>query len=172
MRIRGTPVCVHWSVLAIVALILAGVIRQPLLSLVAIICYLSVILIHETGHLLVARRMRCSVNEIRLYPIFGITRFQAPRSKFDHCLIAWGGVLAQAVVAVPIVILVSLFGYSRFEPINAVVGILGYFSLGVALFNLLPFRPLDGSIAWGIIPETFKKLRSSAQGRSRDRSLY
>jgi Zn-dependent protease len=81
-----------------------------------------------------------------------------PWSKLDHCIIAWGGVIAQAVVALPIVVAVSLFGYSRFEPINAVVAILGFFSLGVALFNLLPIRPLDGSIAWGIIPEACKYL--------------
>lgn len=162
MRIRGTPVYVHWSVLLIVLLILAGVIRRPAESFLAITAYLSVLLIHETGHLIAARRMRCFVDEIRLYPIFGITRFEAPRSKFDHCVIAWGGVLAQFVVAVPIVILVSICGYSRFEQVNAVLAILGFFSLGVALFNLLPFRPLDGSIAWAIIPEGFKRLRSGA----------
>ena len=159
MRIQGTPVYVHWSVLVIVLLILAGVIRRPVESLLAMTAYLSVLLIHETGHLVAARRMHCFVDEIRLYPIFGITKFQAPWSKFDHCVIAWGGVIAQTVVAAPIIGFVSIFGYSRFEPINAIFAILGFFSLGVALFNLLPVRPLDGSIAWAIVPESFKRLR-------------
>jgi hypothetical protein len=61
-----------------------------------------------------------------------------PWSKFDHCVIAWGGVLAQAVVAAPIVVGVTLFGYTRFEAVHAVLAILGFFSVGVAIFNLLP----------------------------------
>ena len=109
LPIQGTPVHVHWSVWVIVALILSNVIRHPLESGLALAAYLTVLLIHETGHLVAARRMRCDVHEIRLYPIFGITTFQTPWSKFDHCVIAWGGVIAQAGVAIPIVILVSIF---------------------------------------------------------------
>ena len=62
-----------------------------------------------------------------LYPIFGITKFETSWSRFDHCVIAWGGVIAQSVVALPIVGWVILFGYTRFEPINAVLAILGFF---------------------------------------------
>jgi len=167
MRIRGTPVYVHWSVWAIAALILVNVIHHPLTSLLALMAYLSVLLVHETGHLVTARRMHCDVNQIRLYPIFGVTAFQTPWSKFDHCVIAWGGVIAQAIIAIPIVILVSIFGYSTFEPINAVLAILGFFNIGVAIFNLLPIKPLDGSIAWTIIPEAFRQFRSRAGTRRR-----
>ena len=167
MRIRGTPVYVHWSVLLIVALILLNVVKHPAESLLGMAAYLAVLLIHEFGHLIAARRMHCFVEEICLYPVFGITRFQAPWSKFDHCIIAWGGVLAQAIAAVPVVIGVSLFGYSRFEPLNAVLAILGFFSLGVAIFNLLPIRPLDGSIAWAIIPEAIKRARGRHRADSR-----
>jgi membrane-associated protease RseP (regulator of RpoE activity) len=138
LRIKGVPVYVHWSVWAIVALILFNVIRHPLESLLGLVAYLSVLLIHETGHLIAAQRMHCEVLSIRLYPIFGATNFEMPWSKFDHCVIAWGGVLAQAVVAAPIVVGVTLFGYTRFEAVHAVLAILGFFSVGVAIFNLLP----------------------------------
>ncbi len=64
-----------------------------------------------------------------------------PWSKFDHCVIAWGGVIARAVVAVPILLVVTLYGYTRFEATNAVLALLGFFSVGVAVFNLLPVKP-------------------------------
>lgn len=159
LRINGVPVLVHWSVWVIVALILFNVIRNPLGSILALLAYLGMFLIHETGHLVAAEKMHCEVFWIRIYPICGITSFEIPWSKFDHCVIAWGGVIAQGIVFTPIVVAVALFGYTRFEPVNAVLAILGFFSLGTALFNLLPLRPLDGSIAWAIIPEAFKRLR-------------
>jgi len=110
--------------------------------------------------------MRCEVFSVRLYPIFGITKFEAPWSKFDHCVIAWGGVIAQAVVALPIIGWITLFGYTRFEPINAALALLGFFSMGVAVFNLLPIPPLDGVTAWAIIPEALRRARHKTTRRS------
>jgi Zn-dependent protease len=110
--------------------------------------------------------MHCEVLSIQLYPVFGITKFETPWSRFDHCVIAWGGVIAQAAVALPVVGWVILFGYTRFEPLNALLALLGFFSLGVAAFNLLPIAPLDGAIAWAIIPESIKRLRAHRGSRS------
>ncbi len=163
MRIRGVGVYLHWTVLLIAAIILLNVIRHPLMSLLGLTAYLSVLLIHESGHMIAAQRLYCKVLSIEIYPIFGFCRFEMPWSRFDHCVIAWGGVLAQAVVAGPVVLYVSMFRYTRFQPINAVLALLGFFSLGVAAFNLLPIPRLDGSIAWGIIPEGIKRLRRDSR---------
>ncbi len=165
MRVKGVPVYVHWSVLLIAALILVNVIHRPVSSLLGLTAYLGVLLIHECGHLIAAQRMRCEVLSIHLYPIFGITRFETPWSKFDHCVIAWGGVIAQAVVALPVVGWIALFGYTRFQPVNAVLALLGFFNLGVAAFNLLPISPLDGAIAWAIIPESIRRVRNKTASR-------
>jgi membrane-associated protease RseP (regulator of RpoE activity) len=94
---------------------------------------------------------------IELYPIWGITRFSQPYSRFDHCVIAWGGVVAQAIVAVPLIAVAETLGYTRFQPLNAILAIFGFFSLGVALFNLIPAPPLDGAVAWGLLPALFKR---------------
>jgi Zn-dependent protease len=158
-RLRGVDLYVHWTVFAVAALILAGVARRPLLSVVGLTAFLSVLLIHEAGHLIAAQRKGCEVISIELYPFFGFTQFGTPWSGFDHCVIAWGGVIAQAVVAIPILVLVELFGYSRFEAVNMLIAILCYYSIFVAFFNLLPIRPLDGSVAWGIIPAWFAERR-------------
>jgi Zn-dependent protease len=167
MRVKGVSVYLHWSVLLIVLLILLNALHHPAVALLGLIAYFGVLLIHECGHLIAAQRLHCEVFSIDLYPIFGLTRFQTPWSRLDHCIIAWGGVLAQAVVALPLVILVKTFGYTRFEPVNAVLALLGFFSIGVAAFNLLPIRPLDGAMAWRIVPELFKRASNSRKSQFR-----
>jgi Zn-dependent protease len=159
-QIRGVDTYVHWTVIVVAAFILAGVIRRPGLSLLGLAAYFGVLLIHETGHLIAAQRKRCAVFSVELYPVFGVTRFETPWSRLDHCVIAWGGVLAQAVVAIPLLVWVAVFGYTRFEAVNMLFAILGFFSVGVALFNLLPIAPLDGATAWGIFPALLARRRS------------
>jgi Zn-dependent protease len=161
-QIRGVDTYVHWTVFLVAAVILAGVLRHPGLTLLGLAAYWGVLLIHETGHLIAAQRLGCTVFSIELYPIFGITRFGTPWSRIDHCKIAWAGVMAQAAIAIPIVVWVVAFGYTRFEAVNMLFVILGFFSLGTAAFNLLPTRPLDGATAWGIFAALW------AQRRSRD----
>ena len=90
--------------------------------------YWGVLLIHETGHLIAAQRLGCPVYSIELDPIFGITRFGTSGSRLDLCKIAWAGVLAQTAVAAPLVAWVALFGYTRFEALNMLFAILGFFS--------------------------------------------
>jgi membrane-associated protease RseP (regulator of RpoE activity) len=168
MKIRGVDVYVHWTVFLIAAFMILGAIQRPALTIVGLICYLSVFLIHETGHLLTAHRRRSEVFSVKLYPIFGITSFESPWTRLDHCIIAWGGVLAQAVIAIPLVLWVKVFGFTPFEPLNAVFAILGFFSLGVALFNLLPIPPLDGATAWGLFPALIERARKGKRKTSTD----
>lgn len=159
MQVKGVNVYVHWSVFCVAAFFLLGALREPWMALVGMICWLGIILIHECGHLVAAQRKKCYVLEIELYPIFGVTRFELPWSRVDRAVIAWGGVIAQAVVAIPCVVLILVFGYSRFEIVNEVLVLLGFFSLLIAAFNLLPFPPLDGDTAWDIIPALYARAR-------------
>jgi stage IV sporulation protein FB len=157
MEIRGVKVFVHWSVLLIGAIILLGAFDAPSLAFAVLGAYYGVILLHECGHMVAAQRRGCAVWSIELYPIWGITRFSEPYSRYDHCIIAWGGVLAQALVAAPLIVWVELFGYTRFQAINAMLAIFGFFSLSIVVLNLLPVRPLDGAIAWSLLPALFKR---------------
>jgi Zn-dependent protease len=168
-QIRGVDTYVHWSVFLVSAFILAGVISHPGLSLLGLAAYYSVLLIHETGHLIAAQRKGCAVLSIELYAIYGVTRFGTPWSRLDHCVIAWGGVLAQAVVAIPLVAWVAIFGYTRFEAVNMLFAILGFFSIGVAVLNLFPVPPLDGATAWGIFPALLERRRMRSPLRQRRR---
>lgn len=159
MEIGGADTYVHWSVFAVTVFILAGVVAHPGLTILGLMCYYSVLLIHETGHLIAAQRKGCQVIAIELYPFFGVTRYTMPWSRLDHCIIAWGGVIAQAIVFIPLVGWVGTHGYTHFEGVNMIFAILGFFSLGVAIFNLLPIQPLDGAMAWRFFPELFSERK-------------
>ena len=71
----------------------------------------------------------------------------------------------QAIVALPLLIGAETFGYTRFQAVNAILAILGFFSLSVPGFNLLPMRPRDGAIAWGLLAAFFNRLRAKPAGR-------
>jgi stage IV sporulation protein FB len=158
-QVRGVDVYVHWSIFAIVIVILAGLTRKPLSTLLGMAAYLGLLIIHESGHLMMARRRGYQAFSMAIYPIFGLASFEAPSSRIDRALIAWGGVLAQFVVAIPVTLYIVLIGYTPFESLNAVLVILGGYSLAVAAFNLLPIRPLDGSKAWDIVPAWLEQRR-------------
>ena len=161
MQIRGVRVYVHWSLLLVAALILFGAIERPAETLAAWISYFSAILIHECGHMLVAQWKGYQVTAIDLFPIHGRVHSTEPWSRYDDALIAWGGVLAQAVVAVPLLTWVAIFGFTRTDAANVAIGILGYYSLFVALFNLIPAPCFDGAKAWYLIPELIKRARTA-----------
>ena len=74
--------------------------------------------------------------------------------------------LAQAVVALPLVVYTGVFGFTRYGVVNAVIGVFGDFSLFIALFNLVPVRPLDGAIAWRALPALWRG-RGFLRGRAK-----
>jgi len=154
----GVPILVHWSVPAI-ALFLLGVGVEHFVTAMAAVCsYLALLVIHEVGHQIAAEGCGLRVLSIRIYPIHGTCTFEHARSRYHEALIAWGGPAAQIIVAIPLMVVLYFIGYSRFQPINAVLAILGFFSPAIALFNLLPIPPLDGKKAWAIVPLTVNRV--------------
>lgn len=61
------------------------------------------------------------------------------------------------------------FGYSPFGPLNTFLGICGPSSVAIGLFNLLPVRPLDGALAWSLIPQLWASRRHRKQ-KKQDKS--
>ena len=157
MRIRGVQVFVHWSVLVIAALILLRMYKEPVLWIVTVVSYMGVLLLHESGH--TAQRRRYEVLAIELYPVYGITLLESATSRIDRDVIAWGGIVAQLVVAVPLVIHFYIFGATRYAGLNAVLTVFGFYSVFIAVFNLIPMRPLDGATAWDLIPALIQRAR-------------
>src|SRR5258708_6507557 len=130
-RIGGIPVHIHWSLLALSSLVLIsslGSLSHAVGALVALLAYFASMLLHEWGHVVFARQQRCAVYGIELYPLVGLTRFQLPPTRLAHCRIAWGGVLFQAAVGVPMVAWIQLMGYTPIEVLNAFMAVFGFLS--------------------------------------------
>jgi Zn-dependent protease len=169
VSVRGVPISLHWSVLAVCAVLWFAGSREPLALACGIASYFGMMLVHEAGHVLMARRFGYRAIGVELYPIHGITRLPHIAEPFARAVIAWGGVLAQLVVAAPLVAWLAVFGYTPYGPVNAILGVLGAVSVAIACLNLLPFRPLDGAVAWTVVPILFRALRARPDSDRRHR---
>ncbi|HEY8148621.1 MAG TPA: hypothetical protein VIK51_06925 [Vicinamibacteria bacterium] len=166
-RLAGTTVYVHWTVIVITAVALVAALNNAASTLFLAAAYLGVLLLHEWGHARAARRKGYAVWSIELYPLHGLTRYDAPRSHYDACVVAWGGVLAQLAVAVPLVLWATIFGFTSVGVVNALIAIFGYLSLLWAIVNLMPVARLDGALAWQIVPYLWHRRRWFRLGTSR-----
>jgi Zn-dependent protease len=159
-RLAGIDVFLHWSVVALVAILFLTVSTRDLGAKVFLVAaVIGVMVLHELGHALAARRLRYRVHSIEIYPFVGLTSHDAPASLADKGLIAWAGVLAQLAVAAPLIAYTAVFGFTPYGVVNAVIGVFGYFSLAIAVFNLLPARGLDGATAWRALPAIWRERR-------------
>jgi len=168
-RIGGVGIHIHWTLLVACALILLGSLQSlahAAGAAIALLAYFAAVLLHEWGHVVVARRRMCQVFGIELYPFVGLTRFQNPRTRFDHCLIAWAGVVFQGAVGLPMLLWITLVGYTTLEVVNAFMAVFSFLTVVMVLLNLMPIPPLDGAVAWGIVPLLFRRLRERHRGRS------
>ena len=147
----GAKLYVHVSVVIVVGAVALAAMESPVFAAVTLLSFLGLMLLHEWGHAAVAHHFGYRVNGIWLAAVHGRCEVQAPETHWERCLIAWGGIAAQLVVAVPILVFDSLWHRSLgiFAP---VVLILGYYSCVVVILNLIPRKGLDGLIAWRIIP--------------------
>jgi Zn-dependent protease len=158
----GAPVYIHWSVFAVVLVLAAFSLESPAYAAIAIASYLGIIVIHEFGHAFVARRRGLDVLSIRVGFIHGRCEHEASGSEWDEVAIAWGGVLAQLLVAVPILALASFLDRIDLGHFGPFVVMLGYLNFMIALVNLAPAAGLDGAVAWRVIP----LLRAKRSSRS------
>jgi membrane-associated protease RseP (regulator of RpoE activity) len=159
------------SVIVVTVVVVLAATENPAFAAVTLFSFLGLILLHEWGHGAVAHHFGYSVEGIWLAAIHGRCEFQAPDSEWERSLIAWGGVAAQLALAVPIIILDSVW-HGSVGIFGPVVLILGYYSCFVAILNLLPIKGLDGPRAWRIVPLLRKRLQArgvvrNALGRSR-----
>lgn len=156
----GAKLYIHPSVVVVSLIVAVTAIESHTFAAVTALSFFGVILLHESGHAAIAHYYGYSIQGIWLAAVHGRCEYDAPETEWERSLIAWGGVAAQLTIAVPIIVLDSLWHRSLgiFGP---VVLILGYYSCIVAIFNLLPSKGLDGPLAWRIIP----LLRKHAHAR-------
>lgn len=158
-RVRGVPVELHWS--ALLLLLFAYRFGEHVLARLGAL--VAIVLVHELGHALLVRRYGLKVQAIRIYAFGGECVHEAAPSMRQQVVIAWGGVLAQALLygaAAGLLWLSSgdaapaLRGGASWPLPAALHELLLTFvttNVAIAAFNLLPFPPLDGYKAWRLV---------------------
>jgi Zn-dependent protease len=155
-RFGGVEVRLHWSLIAVFALIVwslsEGVLpsQNPGLSnatylgaaTVAALLFIASILLHELGHSWVARREGIEVDSISLWLFGGVAefkdRFRSPGAEFR---VAFAGPLVSIVLGA-LFVAIALAGLP--SAVDGAAAWLGYINFILAAFNLLPASPLDG----------------------------
>jgi len=152
IRVFGAPIYVHWTVLLALAVMLPFAFSNLPYTVLFMACYLAIIFVHEIGHAFVASRLGLEVDSIGVTILHGWCRFEAPDYEWDEVLVAWGGVGAQVILALPALAIFVALGDSDWGYWTPVIVFLGYLNLALAAVNLLPDEDLDGRIAWRVVP--------------------
>ena len=114
-RLAGVDLRLHWSV-PVGALVFGSLRFEPVLWL----AFLAVVGVHELGHAVLIKTVLNPAEGNRITGIDvtgygGQCRFRGRADALEHALIAWGGVLAQAVLLIGTLLVVSVVR-SRHEP--------------------------------------------------------
>ena len=174
MKWRGVPVVLSWTVL--LGLPWFYYKHRGLLGMAtAFVCFFFLMLIHELGHAAMAKWRRVPVLGIEMYIMHGLCRHEVPHRESDAIWIAWGGVAAQAVVllmAVSVSELLERVAFLTYLDALPALHVLISTNLFLIVMNLVPVPPLDGAIAWRVVPKIWARMpKPSVKRWLRNRKL-
>jgi stage IV sporulation protein FB len=154
-RILGTEVKVHYTFLLLLIFLYFGTrsasgAEAALAMTVLFIALFACVLLHEFGHILMARRFGIATPDVILLPIGGVARLQRmPEEPKQELLIAIAGPLVTLAIAVVLWLWLRATGGTvvwpgqQVEP-TGLAPLLLYANVMLLLFNLVPAFPLDG----------------------------
>lgn len=167
---RQAPIRLHLSILMVAAAnaVLGGYDKAVLHTLGLV----TIIVFHEMGHALVARKQRLTVLAIDVHGYGGTCSLAGNLSEWQSIVVAWGGVLGQALLLV-VPDLANLFKLGSHHPFwrHYTEEFIGP-NVALILFNLLPIRGLDGLTAWRIVPFTWSRLRAKSKRKPRKKKSH
>ena len=107
-----------------------------------LIIFTSIIIIHELGHYIIAKKNNLNPQKIIIYPFGGITKLNhlINTSIFKELEVAISGIIFQSIYYVLILIL-----YKNNLLREYIYNIYKNYHYSIFLFNILPIYPLDGS---------------------------
>lgn len=146
-HVRGAPVRIHWSA-PLGALLFTGFTFAPALWL----GFFVLVILHELGHAALVRRFGYQVVAVRVHAFGGDCQWSGDPTRAEVAVVAWGGVLAEAVVLVATYALILVFGWPESPMLWALAYTFTAVNLRMIIFNLMPIPPLDGHKAWPLIP--------------------
>lgn len=153
-RLLGQPIRIHAS-LPLGLLFATGMRFAP----GAWLGIALLVLVHELGHGLLVRVRGGRVTGVLLHALGGECAYVGITSPFDRALIAWGGVLGQALMIPMSYLLLGIFP-GPFTSFSAdFFGVMLGWNVIVIVINLLPVPPLDGARAWSLFPMLRERMR-------------
>lgn len=160
-KISGVNIKIHWTFLLLIAWIAFAELNrgsstsQTLLTVGYVLSIFLCVVLHEFGHILMARRFGIGTRRITLLPIGGVARLeQMPERPWREFLVAIAGPLVNVAIAA-ILLLIAPFSLSDLfnpEQLEALVNItpqnflfgLCLINIILVLFNAIPAFPMDG----------------------------
>lgn len=153
-RFGETAVKIHVTFLLLLAWIGFSAWRQQGVaaardSVVFIVLLFVCVVLHEFGHVLVARRFGIKTPEVTLLPIGGVASLQSlPEKPSQELAVAIAGPLVNFVIAILLLAILGGISGADFagldDPRLSLVARLAAANIFLALFNLLPAFPMDG----------------------------
>ena len=153
-RFGGTAVKIHVTFLLLLAWIGFSAWQQggPAAardSLVFIILIFVCVVLHEFGHILVARRYGVQAQEVTLLPIGGVASMQAlPEKPSQEFAIAIAGPAVNFAIALVLLAALGQFNAADLQRLDdpqvSLLARLADANLFLAVFNLIPAFPMDG----------------------------
>ena len=153
-RVAGTEVKVHLTFFILVAFWAMQGYQQggnagAWLAALFLLALFACVLLHEFGHILMARHFGVRTPDVILLPIGGVARLERiPDEPKQELLIALAGPAVTLAIVVILYILVALSGHAPalggLEPGTFGLETLMRVNLYLLLFNLFPAFPMDG----------------------------
>ncbi len=158
VRIAGIDVRVHATfllLLAWVAMAAYGTSGSPAVvadAVLFILAVFAIVVLHELGHAVTARRFGIRTRDITLLPIGGVARLDRMPDKPTHeLLVALAGPAVNVALAAVFYVLAEMVGGTAPVKANLLGGSflarLFWVNVSLAVFNLLPAFPMDGGRA-------------------------
>jgi len=153
-RVAGTEVKVHLTFFILVAFWAMAGYQQggppgALLAALSLLALFACVLLHEFGHILMARRFGVRTPDVILLPIGGVARLERiPDEPRQELLIALAGPAVTLAIVVLLYLVLAVSGPEPalwgLQPAGPFLDNLMRVNLYLLLFNLFPAFPMDG----------------------------
>jgi Zn-dependent protease len=175
-RIAGIGIYVHATYLLVLMWVAvqeyAFGTRAVASAMLYILSLFAIVVLHELGHALTARRFGVQTRYIILLPIGGVAGLERmPRNPRQELLVAIAGPAVNVALAILLFIIVRLggplpatdvFAFEALTSLREFLFQMVFVNVVLALFNLIPAFPMDG----GRVLRALLAMRMSSYARA------